>query len=126
MVTQDARSGSSQVVCEKFLWGGGGGGGGVLLQIYVWENCRATILHVEKQSDFNDGDEMNECNEGILDYGEDGVTCNCDGRPEVILESASNTLLSARNLVEQQQLSNQNRKWKSAAAAAQTFVDNKP
>ena len=104
----------------------GGGGGGDLLQIYVWENCRATILHVEKQSDFNDGDEMNECNEGILDYGEDGVTCNCDGRPEVILESASNTLLSARNLVEQQQLSNQNRKWKSAAAAAQTFVDNKP
>ena len=120
MVTQDARSGSSQVVCEKFLWGGD------LLQIYVWENCRATILHVEKQIDFDDGDEMNECNEGILDYGEDGVTCNCDGRPEVILESASNTLLSARNLVEQQQLSNQNRKWKSAAAAAQTFADNKP
>ena len=27
MVTQDARSGSSQVVCEKFLWGGGGGVG---------------------------------------------------------------------------------------------------
>ena len=100
--------------------------GGDLLQIYVWENCRATRLHVEKQSDFNDGDEMNECNEGIHDYGENGVTCNCDGRPEVILESASNTLLSLRNLVEQQQLSNQNRKWKNAAAAAQTFVDNKP
>ena len=76
-VTQGTKPGSSRVVCEnweqlKILWAGSAAA--------IWlTNCRTTILHAEKQSDFNDHDEMNECNEGMHDDGE-GVTQNRDGR----------------------------------------------
>ena len=67
-------------------------------------NCRTTISHAEKQSDFNNHDEMNECNKGIHDDGE-GVTQNRDERVEDILESASDNSPSVLNLVEQQRVS---------------------
>ena len=122
-VTQGTGSGRSRVACEnweqlKILWGGSAAA-------VCLTNCRTTILHAEKQSDFNNDDEMNECNEGIHDDGEEGVTQNCDGRAEDILESTSDNSPSALTLVEQQRVSNQNRKRKKAGATAQTFVDNK-
>ena len=101
-VTQGTRSESSQVVCDnwerlKFLWERSAAA--------LWlTNCRTTISHAEKQSDFNDHDEMNECNKGIHDDGE-GVTQNRDERVEDILESASDNLPSVLNLVEQQRVS---------------------
>ena len=98
-VTQGTRSGSSRVVCENWE--------------QLKDNCRTTILHAEKQSDFNAHDEMNECNEGMHDDGE-GVTQNRDGRAEDILESASDNSPSVLNSVEQQRVSNQNRKRKNA------------
>ena len=64
-VTQGTKSGSSRAVCEnweqlKILWGGSAAS-------VCLTNCRTTILRAEKQSDFNNHDEMNECNEGIHD-----------------------------------------------------------
>ena len=51
-LTQGTRSGSSRVVCEnwkqlKILWGRSA----VAVSL---KNCGTTILHAEKQSDFND------------------------------------------------------------------------
>ena len=66
--TQGTGSGGSRVVCEnweqlKILWGESAAA------VYL-TNCRTTISHAEKQSDFNNRDEMNECNEGMHDDGE--------------------------------------------------------
>ena len=121
-VTQGTRSGSSRVVCEnweqlKILWGG-------CAAAVCLTKCKTTILNAEEQSDFNDHDEINECNEGMHDDGE-GVTQNRDGRAEDILESASENSPSVLNSVEQQRVSNQNRKRKNAGGTVQTFVDKK-
>ena len=56
-VTQGTRSGSSGVVCENWeqlniLWGGSAAA-------VCFTNCRTTTLCAEKQSDFNNHDEMN-------------------------------------------------------------------
>ena len=81
-------------------------------------------MHAEKQNDFNDHDEMNECNEGM--HGdEEGVAQNRDGRAEDILEGASDNSACALNSVEQQRVLNQNCKQKNAGRTVQTFVDNK-
>ena len=88
-------------------------------------NCRTTILHAEKQSDFNNDDEMNECNGGMHEDGEKGVTQNCDERAGDILESASDNSLSVLNSVEQQRVSNQNHKRKNGGTTMQAFIDNK-
>ena len=88
-------------------------------------NCRATILHAEKQSDFNNDGEMNECNGGMHEDGEKGVTQNCDERAGDILESASDNSSSALTSVKQQRVSNQNHKGKNLGAFMQTFIDNK-
>ena len=85
-VTQGTRSGSSRAVCKHWL-----------------TNCRTTTFHAKK-SDFNNDDEMNDCNEGKHDDGEEAVTQNRDGRAEDILESASDNSPSALNSVEQQRL----------------------
>ena len=121
-VTQGTRFGSSRVVYEnweqlKILWGGSAAA-------VCLTNCRTTILHAEKQSDFNEHDEMNECNEGMHDDGE-GVTQNRNGSVEDILESASDNSPSVLNLVKQQRVSNKNHKRKNADGTVQTFVDNK-
>ena len=121
-VTQGTRSGSSRVVCEnweqlKILWGG-------CAAAVCLTKCKTTILNAEKQSDFNDHDEINECNESMHDDGE-GVTKNRDGRAEDILESASENSPSVLNSVKQQRVSNQNRKRKNAGGTVQTFVDKK-
>ena len=74
-------------------------------------------MHAEKESDFNDHDEMNECNEGMHDDGE-GVTQNRDGRTEDILESASDNSPSVLNSVEQQRVKSKSqtkkRRWNCA------------
>ena len=88
-------------------------------------NCRTTILHAEKQSDFNNDDEMNECNGGMHEDGEKGVTQNCDERAGDILESASDNSLSVLTSVEQQRVSNQNHKRKNGGKTMQAFIDNK-
>ena len=88
-------------------------------------NCRTTILHAEKQSDFNNDDEMNECNGGMHEDGEKGVTQNCDERAGDILESASDNSLSVLTSVEQQRVSNQNHKRKNGGTTMQAFIDNK-
>ena len=79
-VTQGAASRSSRVVCENWeqlkIFGGGSAVG-----VYL-TNGRTTILHAEKQSDLNNDDEMNECNDGMHDDGEEEVTQNPDGRAE--------------------------------------------
>ena len=79
---------------------------------------------LKNKSDFNDHVEMNECNEGTHDDGE-GVTKNRDGRAEDIRESASDNSPSVLNSVEQQRVSNQNRKRKNASGTVQTSSDNK-
>ena len=122
-LTQGIRSGSSRVACEnwkqlKILWGGSA-------VAVCLKNCGTTILHAEKQSDFNDDGEMNECNEGIHDDGEEGVNQNRDGRAEDILESASDNSSSGLNSVELQRVSHQNCKRNRAGATVQTFVDDK-
>ena len=54
-----------------------------------------------KKSDFNDDDEVNKCNEGMHDDGEEGVTHNHDGWAEDTLESACDNSSSALDSVEQ-------------------------
>ena len=81
-------------------------------------------MHAEKQSDFNNHDEMNECNEGMHDDGE-GITQNHDGRAEDILQSTSDNSPCALNSFKHQRVSNQNDKQKNAGGTVQTFVDNK-
>ena len=54
----------------------------------------------------------------------EGVTQNCKERAKDIVESASDNSLSALNLVEQQKVSNQNRKLKYVHPIVQTFLDN--
>ena len=107
VVTQGTESGGSRVACEnweqlKILWGG------CAAAVYL-TNCRTIISQAEKQSDFNDHDEMNECNEGMYDDGE-GVTQDRDERAENVLESASDKSPSVLYSVEQQTISSQNRK----------------
>ena len=68
---------------------------------------------------------FNECNEGMHDDGEEGVTQNRYGRAEDILQSAFDNSPSGLNLVEQQKVPNQNCKRENAGATLQTFVDNK-
>ena len=82
-------------------------------------------MHAEKQSDFNNDDEMNECNGGMHEDGEKGVTQNCDERAGDILESASDNSLSVLTSVEQQRVSNQNHKRKNGGTTMQAFIDNK-
>ena len=55
----------------------------------------------------------------------EGVTQNRDRRAEDALESASDNSPSVLNSVEQQRVSNKNRKRKNAGGTVQTFVDNK-
>ena len=76
---------------RKILWGGSAAA-------VCLTNCRTRILHAEKQSYFNGNDEMNECNEGMHDDGEEGFNQNRDGRAEDIFESTSDNSLSAIRL----------------------------
>ena len=68
---------------------------------------------------------MNECNGGMHEDGEKGVTQNCDERAGDILESASDNSLSVLTSVEQQRVSNQNHKRKNGGTTMQAFIDNK-
>ena len=67
---------------------------------------------------------MNEFNEGMHDDGE-AVTQVRDERAKDMLESASDNSSSVLNSVEQQRVSNQNRKRKNTGGTVQTFADNK-
>ena len=80
-------------------------------------------MHAEKQSDFNDDDEMNECNKEM--YNDGGVAQNLRQTAEDILESASDKLQSAINSVELLRVSNQNHTRKNTGATVQTFFDSK-